>query len=71
MVRTALAAAARVQLWELGTADGPPQAALCAIVDRGVAFHLKTAYDERFAAHSPGLQPKESPSSTRSSPTRA
>lgn len=56
MVRTALAAAARVQLWELGTADGPPQAALCAIVDRGVAFHLKTAYDERFAAHSPGLQ---------------
>lgn len=55
-VRAALAGARDVQLWELGADDGPPVAALCAIVAGGVAFHLKTAYDERFAAHSPGLQ---------------
>ena len=56
MVREALLAAERVQLWELGLEGGPPVAALCTIVAGGVAFHLKTTYDERFAAYSPGMQ---------------
>ena len=29
---------------------------LCAVVQDGAVFHLKTAYDEGQAAHSPGLQ---------------
>jgi hypothetical protein len=52
---TAFAARGRAEIWELA-ADGPPAAILCAIVDGGGEFHLKTAFDERHAVHSPGLQ---------------
>ncbi len=45
----------RVQLWELGTRS-TVAAALCAVVEGEGVFHLKTAYDERFASSSPGVQ---------------
>lgn len=53
--RSALAAG-EPQLWELGRPGRSPVAALCAVVAGRTAFHLKVAYDERFAACSPGLQ---------------
>ena len=47
--------AGRAQVWELA-ADGAPVASLCAVVAGRGVFHLKIAYDEAHAAHSPGLQ---------------
>ena len=52
---TAFARRGCAQLWELGTAE-QTVASLCAIAGGGGVFHVKTAYDERLAAHSPGLQ---------------
>ena len=52
---TAFARRGCAQLWELGTPD-QTVASLCAIAGGGGVFHLKTAYDQRLAAHSPGLQ---------------
>lgn len=47
--------AGRAQVWELG-APGTPVASLCVVLGGRGAFHLKTAYDERYADTSPGLQ---------------
>jgi CelD/BcsL family acetyltransferase involved in cellulose biosynthesis len=52
---TAFARRGRAQLWELGTPERAA-ASLCAIVEDGGVFHTKTTFDERLAAHSPGLQ---------------
>lgn len=54
-VTVALAAAGRLQAWELG-APGRPAAAQLNVLAGDVVFHWKTAYDERWSACSPGLQ---------------
>jgi CelD/BcsL family acetyltransferase involved in cellulose biosynthesis len=45
----------RLQLWTLGTADRWV-AAQCNLVAGDTVFHMKIAYDERFARFSPGVQ---------------
>lgn len=52
---SALAARGEAQVWELRAGD-VTLASLCAVLDGGGMFHLKTAYDERFARYSPGVQ---------------
>lgn len=51
----ALARAGRVQAWTLEAGE-ETVAVLLAVVSGGGAFHVKTAYDEAHAPHSPGTQ---------------
>lgn len=56
--REGMGAFARVggaQVWSLEAGD-TTVATLCAVVSGRAAFHLKTAYDERHARFSPGIQ---------------